>query len=160
VKRIRLGPGSLESVTLHMWTRRRVLAAEARGWYTVHCGSGNTHVVSIRSRADTHLDSDSAVRDDIQEQIISAWGGDPDAGGAASSTGCLAATGASPAAVRRKRQSARCGEDGMPDLMLVPGTAGAAGGAAPDLGTHADPVYGTGAEAVFGRIEASAAGEG
>ena len=45
------GPGSLESVTLRVYTHRRDqehLIAKLDGSYTVYCGAGNSHTVSIK----------------------------------------------------------------------------------------------------------------
>lgn len=45
------GPGSLESLTLRLWQNRRDqehLVARLEGTYTVYCGAGNSHTVSIK----------------------------------------------------------------------------------------------------------------
>lgn len=47
------GPGSLESVTLKVYTHRRDqehLVARLEGTYTVYCGAGNSHTVSINEQ--------------------------------------------------------------------------------------------------------------
>lgn len=78
----RFGPGSLESITLHTWakprTQGRVVIAEARGFYTVYCGSGNTHTVPITARCDAHRDT-TADPDGREDLLLRAHDGDPDA---------------------------------------------------------------------------------
>jgi hypothetical protein len=77
VRSFRVGPGSLELISLRMWAvprahegQARAVRAQATGSYTVYCGHGWDHTVDIDERHTFDLERPA---DELERRLATAW---------------------------------------------------------------------------------------